>query len=458
MKGGLIIFLAVLGAIAIVSAVFVERYRLIEENTFLAHRARIMESENERLRALIEDNAARERKVSNARIRGDMERAVERIRGLKFLHPVDYNELGRDELRGVVLRLVEEQISDAEFANATAALVNMGFLPHDADLKTSLVDLLSEQIAAFYDQRRHKLFMFRGSDLRRADQRIILAHELTHALQDQHFALRKMPLELKDNDDKVAATQALIEGDATLVMSLYALEEFSGKNIGEMASMMFAQPIQKLLRAPRYLRESLVFPYLGGQEFVTRLHERGGFEAINAAFRQPPTSTAQIFDLEKFLSQPRVEPVMISWPDDETNGKRRLVENTAGELGVRLLFKEWLGPELSEQIARGWAGDRYRAYRVSDSGSKNVLSTVWRIVWENPQEAQEYMGGCEQLLLKRYKPEPGKVKRDARRCDFDAPRVVRLRKISEVETALIEACSVEWADTMAQRLSSPSER
>ncbi len=453
MRGGLVIFISVIGGIALLSAMCFERHRLIKDNEFLTYRAKLIETENERLRLLVEENAAKEREISNAQIRSEIERTVERIRGLKFLRPVDYNELRRDEIRAVVLRVLEQQISDEEFANSTAALVNMGFLPHNADLKNNLVDLLSEQIAAFYDQHTHKLFMFRGSDLRRADQRIILAHELTHALQDQHFGLRKLPLELKDNDDKVAATQALIEGDATLVMSFYTLEGLSRNNVGDVASLIFTQPIQKLLRAPRYLRESLVFPYMSGQEFATRLFETGGFEAVNAAFRAPPTSTAQILDPQKFLAQPRVEPVPIAWPNTGADGKRHILENSAGELGLRLLFKEWLGPELGTQIASGWAGDRYRGYRLDASKNNKVLSTVWRIVWQNPEEAQEYMTGCEQLLMKRYKIQPDKMRRDADRCDFDAPRVVRLRKLTAVETLLIEACSAEWADTMVQKLS-----
>jgi hypothetical protein len=359
------------------------------------------------------------------------------------LKPVDYSELARDELRGVVVKLMEEQITDEEFRNSTATLIAMGFLPHDADLKASLVDLLSEQIAAFYDQHSHRLFMFRGADLSRTDQRIILAHELTHALQDQHFGLKKFPLELKDNDDKVAATQALIEGDATLVMSMFMLQDIAGGSPVDALSMFVTQPMDQLLKAPQFLRESLVFPYLAGQEFAVRLHTNGGFSEVDRAFAAPPDSTAQIFDPEKYTGPVRVEPVAVRWRDAEVDGEKPLLENTAGELGVRLLFKEWLGKTMGEQVGEGWAGDRYRSFAAGKDGT---VHTAWRIKWATPLDAQEYIAGCEKLLAKRYKP--GDIRRTAGGCEFDSPRFVRLRRLSPTETLLVEAQDKTWAESL----------
>ncbi len=443
MRAGVYIFLGLILTVGFVAFGLYDWARLSSENEFLHRRTTALAEDNQRLSALVTDQEINARAAANAAIRTRIERDVERIRGLKFVKPVNYAELDRADLRDKVLSLLEDQITDEEFENASTTLAALGFLAHDVDLKSSLVELLSEQIAAFYDQHSHQLYMFRGTDLSRADQRIILAHELTHALQDQHFALRKLPLELKDNDDRVAATQALIEGDATLAMSMFMLQEMAGDSPLEILGLVFTQPMEKLLQTPRYLRETLVFPYLAGQQFATAIHAVGGFEALNDAFRAPPTSTAQIFDTSKFLAPGRVEPVDVRWRDSSVHGQEPLLENTAGELGIRLLFKEWLGREVGEAVGSGWAGDRYRSYAAS---GQRAVHTVWRIGWATPEDAQEYLAACEKLLMKRYKP--GDAVREAESFSFDSPRVVRLKKIAPIETILVEARDTMWAEAL----------
>ena len=109
----------------------------------------------------------------------------------------------------------------------TEAMAAVGLLPEGFPLRQKYIDLLGEQVAAFYDQHAHKLFMYEDASLENAQNRVVLAHELTHALQDQHFGLKRLPLEIKTNDDRAAAASALVEGDATLVMSEYMLKNMS---------------------------------------------------------------------------------------------------------------------------------------------------------------------------------------------------------------------------------------
>src|SRR5205823_5330048 len=106
--------------------------------------------------------------------------------------------LTRTEIKQTLQNKLAEQFSDADFKNVTTGLVALGLLPPGYPLKQKYIDLLGEQVAAFYDQHAHKLFMFEDATLASAQNRIILAHELTHALQDQHFGLQKLPLEIKD--------------------------------------------------------------------------------------------------------------------------------------------------------------------------------------------------------------------------------------------------------------------
>src|ERR1041385_1525451 len=158
--------------------------------TFQTHRLALLQAENERLRAVV----AAQTKNSPASIaqRQAIEKAVAEIRRLDFLHPVDYNVLSRQGIKQTVEQKLAEQFSDEEFANLATGYAALGLLPRQYPLKQKYIDLLGEQVAAFYDQHSHKLFMFEDATLDNAQNCVVLAHELTHALQDQHFGLGKL--------------------------------------------------------------------------------------------------------------------------------------------------------------------------------------------------------------------------------------------------------------------------
>jgi hypothetical protein len=115
---------------------------------------------------------------------------------------VDYKVLNRKEIKQTISGKLAEVFSEQEFKNMTEAMAAIGLLPPGYPLREKYIDLLGEQVAAFYDQHTHKLFMYQDATLDNAQNRVILAHELTHALQDQHFGLKRMPLEIKNNDDR----------------------------------------------------------------------------------------------------------------------------------------------------------------------------------------------------------------------------------------------------------------
>jgi hypothetical protein len=225
--------------------------------------------------------------------------------------------------------------------------------------------------------------MFEDASLDNAQNRVVLAHELTHALQDQHFSLKRLPLESKDNDDRAAAAAALVEGDATLVMSEYMLKNLSLGTIKDSLTASITQNMEQLAKAPRFLREMLVFPYLRGQEFCGALYGMGGYEAVSKAYANPPTSTSQILHPEKYLAEPREEPLAVSFGDTTLAGKKPTAENTVGEMGIRILLSEWVDDGTGERAAAGWRGDRYLYYRDGDS-------LIWKTIWASAEEAQEF--------------------------------------------------------------------
>ena len=128
------------------------------------------------------------------------------------------------------------------------------------DLKKVYLDLLGEQVGAFYDQHTHELFTFSEHPLTNSQNQVVMAHELTHALQDQHFDLLKLPLEAKGNDDRALAASALVEGDATLVMNQYLTSNLSAAALRDSLAGAFSTDVRQLAAAPRYLRETLLFP------------------------------------------------------------------------------------------------------------------------------------------------------------------------------------------------------
>ncbi|MEA3186427.1 MAG: hypothetical protein QOD99_257 [Chthoniobacter sp.] len=373
---------------------FSQRRALIAKS-FDDRRLALLETENERLRGVIASQDKAKALGENNAGRGQIERAVAELRGMSFLHPVTYDVLTRAGIRQIVDEKLNEQFSEEEFKNIGLGLSALGLLPRDYPLKQKYIELLGEQIAAFYDQHQHKLFMFEDASLSNAQNRIILAHELTHALQDQHFDLLKMPIELKNNDDRALAASALIEGDATLVMSQYMLQDLSLGGLTQNLSGALSQNMKQLQDAPRYLREMLIFPYLRGQEFCTALLEGGGRAALDAAFKNPPSSTSQVLHPEKFLTEPGEEPVEIDFGDTTLNGEKPLADNVLGEAGIRILLSEFNDPKKSEDIASGWRGDRYLVFKNGDA-------LIWKTAWRDFKSAAAFCEALRPGLEKRY--------------------------------------------------------
>ncbi len=395
--------------------------------------------ENERLRSIVVNHEREQALAANKTQRADIEAQVQQLRGLEFKEPVNYQVLNRKEIKQTIATKLAEVYSEKEFQDMTDAMSAVGLLPAKYPLREKYIELLGEQVAAFYDQHRHHLVMYEDATLDNAQNRVVLAHELTHALQDQHFSLKRLPLEIKTNDDRAAAASALVEGDATLVMSEFMLNNLSKQMFKDSVLASFTQDMKQLETAPRFLREMLVFPYLRGQEFCAALFGQGGYEAVSKAYANPPTSTAQILHPQKYMANPREEPIAIEWPDTKAQGEAPVGDNVVGEMGMRILFAEWLDAATGERAAAGWRGDRYLYFAGGEA-------LVWKTVWANAEEAAEFFEAEKALLAKRHQltnPRLGEGTYEA-----DAPRVVRLRQTAAHEVILIDAATAEWATAL----------
>lgn len=396
-------------------------------------------AENENLRGVLAEHDHQKALAENKALRGPIEKQVTEIRGLEFKEPIDYQVLSRKEIKETMAGKLAEVFSEKEFRQMADAMAAVGLLPPNYPLREKYIDLLSEQVAAFYDQHQHKLFMYEDATLENAQNRVVLAHELTHGLQDQHFGLKRMPLEIKNNDDKAEAASALVEGDATMVMSEFMMKNMTKQMFKDSMVASFTQNMKQLETAPRYLREMLVFPYLRGQEFCAALYGRGGYEEISKAYAHPPSSTAQILHPEKYLANPPEEPIAIEWPNLKIKEHQPTADNVVGEMGTRILFSEWIDATTGERAAGGWRGDRYLYY-----GDGEAL--VWKTIWATPQDATEFFEAEKQLLEKRYKPV--NARSSERSYEADAPRFLRLHQTEANEVILIDTPHGDWAEAL----------
>ena len=388
------LFILLIATLAASSVAWREHLQL-DAQAITVRKATILASENDTLRDALQSAQQQASVAQNSVRRSQIEHDVAGIRDLPFSSPVVYDVLDRAGIREVVAGKLSAQYTDQQIEDMSTGLSAFGLLPPHFPLKQTYIDLLGEQVAAFYDQHQHKLFMFQDASLENAQNRVILAHELTHALQDQNFGLLNLPLEARDNDDRAAAASALVEGDATLVMSQYMQQDLTWKTFSDTVTYSVTQRMDQIRKAPHYLREMLVFPYIKGQQFCSAVFARGGYAALSAVYSNPPASTAQILHPEKYFPETREDPIAVTFSDTALNGQKPLDDNVLGEMGCRILFDADGNPETADAVAAGWRGDHYLVY---DEGG----TLVWKSAWRSPQAAQAAAEAMRATVAHRF--------------------------------------------------------
>jgi hypothetical protein len=241
----------------------------------------------------------------------DVLKETSELRQLSIIRPVQSSALSRAEIERSLIKSLDEDTTPAEMHADEVTLKKLGLAPMDFQYRALMLRVLTEQVAGYYDPKTRQFHLADWIDL--DGQKPIMAHELTHALQDQHFNLRRFEHWPKGDSDAELAAHALIEGDATLAMALYvannplrALAFLKSLGTTGMAS-------EELDKAPRALRESLLFPYQDGEKWASALYKRGGWNEVSQAFATLPQSTEQILHPEKYFAHEA--PVKVTLPD-----------------------------------------------------------------------------------------------------------------------------------------------
>ncbi len=323
---------------------------------------------------------------------------AERVRGLTFLRPVEVEV--HDERR--IGEQMREELEEESLVESRDIYTALGLLAADVDLEALITSVLSEQVVGYYDPEDKRLVV-RDDIMRRLGQggdgildeaRIVLVHELVHALQDQRLELGARMEDDRDSDPDTAY-RSVVEGDATLAMIGYAaaqsnqpLELITRSRVA-LASLAAAESQSRgdaLERAPAILRVSLIAPYLRGLTFVAALHGQGGWQAVNGAHRRLPASTEQVLHPEKYVARELPDPVALpTFAGLERAGYATLPEDTLGELELGVYLGQRAPSGVDELAAAGWSGDRLRVYRHAASRS----AVVWWTVWDDEAEARE---------------------------------------------------------------------
>jgi hypothetical protein len=323
----------------------------------------------------------------------ELQEEVAQAGGVPFRAPVPLDYLSPSDLARYLKDVLDEEYPVSRALADQRALVALDLLPATTDLRAVRTRVLEENIAGFYDERPGKKRLYAVSEdrtLTPANQ-LVLSHELRHALQDQYADVhRALPDEVGDYDDRRLAFVSLLEGDATLVMEKFLMRRLAGSLLeGGTDTSQLTWPAPPVPGVPPVVRDQLVLPYVVGRDFARALQEKGGWDALKAAWNAPPASMEQVLHPEKFFSREMPRTVRIS---HEPPRGRRLVEGVLGELFIRTFLggsaADMDASEAGDAVAEaaaGWGGDLYRAW---DVGGRTLV--VWRTEWDRPQDAQEF--------------------------------------------------------------------
>jgi hypothetical protein len=326
----------------------------------------------------------------------EIEGQVIDLRGLDRLDSVTRAVMSPEELRQRVMEDFFEDYTPEEAQDDAIELEAFGLLDRDFDLYNFYIDLYSEQIAGFYDDEEKAMYVVQGSAFG-GPQRLTYAHEFVHALQDQHYnfdeGLNYNEEACEEDTERCAALQALIEGDASFTELQWYFSYATPQDQREILEFYnnYSSPIFD--SAPSFFRESLLFPYSAGQDFVIYLYERGGWEAIEDAYRNPPFSTEQIMHPERYPNDQPIRVELTSLSGVLGENWREISNNVIGELYTYLILAHGkdenarLPEDEALRAASGWGGDNYLIYH-NDTTGETVLAV--QFVWDTEEDAGEF--------------------------------------------------------------------
>ena len=329
---------------------------------------------------------------------------MSQLTGLPIKAPLKKEIINREGVRKYLVENLHREMSPEELHAQQATLRAFGLVTRDFNLEEFLINFYTEQAAGFYDPVRKTMFI---ADWVPPDmQRLALAHELTHALQDQNYDLEKFLHAVKSDDDAVNARQALVEGYATAAMMEALLKPMSLASFPALEPIM-SQVIDKQFQefpafssAPFFFRFQALFPYIQGMSFMQRGLQLGGWKRLNQLFSNPPDATREIFTPNVYFQKEPLPEVSLPRPSalENLHGLHFVAGNIMGELGYYALLGQLLSEDEAKRLSNNWMADRYLVYE--DSNQNYTL--VGRTRWARPDIASSFFDDYHTILTHKY--------------------------------------------------------
>ncbi len=359
--------------------------------------------------------------------------------GLPIKHEVKRRLAKRDEVQSYIKKSIKEDKDAKRLERSSTVLKKFGLLPRNFDLPNFLVAMLREQVAGYYDVKTKTVNLLNWVDIEQ--QKPVLAHELTHALQDQSFGIEKWMKESPEDsdhkddkpspkdiesDEESSARQAVIEGQAMVVLLDYELKPqektlLNSPQIVEALkqTMLVGTPDSPAFRdAPIFLKEELTFPYRYGLDFTAALLQAGGKDlAYAGAFKDPPKTTREIMEPQTYLAHEKLEPMKMIDMEQDFKGYDPFDIGAIGEFDVDVLIEQYAGREAAGAMYPEWRGGYYFAGRPK--GDKSApIGLLYVSRWSSPAKAAEFAALYAKSLAERYRKRQalgteGKVAEDA---------------------------------------------
>ncbi|HET8923356.1 MAG TPA: hypothetical protein VFN26_10220 [Candidatus Acidoferrum sp.] len=378
------------------------------------------------------------------------------ITGLRQRSPLKKSLRSREEIRAFVIKQMDEDKKPAErYAGARSAEA-FGLLPKGFDLDKFMIEILTEQVEGLYDPKTQEFYIADWSPVE--DQRMVMAHELTHALQDQHFQIEAWERAARPNDDAELARDAVLEGTAMAGMvdylmlstgrSLKDLPEFDPSMLlGDLAST------PSLEKAPPFIKDSLIFPYLSGLNFSAAMLKDTGWSALPRLFEKPPASTQQILHPDLYRSGHIPQNVSIpSLTKILGSSWAKLDENVMGEFGWNEVLKQFLDADRAKTLAAAWEGDWYALYEQKQT--KNLILAS-RLLLDSQEHAVRFFGQYSEALEKKYSERTNLFRRP-NFFSFDVPEGAVFLDCYGNECVTLEGAPRNVCDALIKALGWPS--
>jgi hypothetical protein len=325
------------------------------------------------------------------------------LTGWKLKTPLKKSIRSRAEIREYVLRQMDDEKDAKERYASEKSGEAFGLFPKDFNLDSFLVDLLTEQIAGLYDPKKHEFYI--ADWIAPEEQRMVMSHELTHALQDQYFHIEAWVRAARPNDDAEMAREAVLEGSAMAGMLDYMLKDkgLQLRDLPDVDPSLFVGDLTQtpmLKKSPPFIKDSLLFPYFSGLSFSMGVLRTTGWSGFASVFERPPANTQQILHPALYRANKVPLPLQVDLPEG-VPGKdwNKLEENAMGEFGWQEILKQFLDDGRAKGAAVGWDGDDYICFEQKET-KKLFLATRER--FNTDSLAEGFFAAYSEALEKRY--------------------------------------------------------